>query len=128
MSRALDNEEPPSYQPRQPRESLLEPYQAKIHALLSQDPKLSGVNIYNKIKPEGYQGQLTILRDYLRDIRPQYQPRTVYLRMSYEPGEYGQVDWAEMPGPVLWQSLRLSDGAVPQPLDVSGIQSLQPAV
>lgn len=103
VNRALDNDEPPSYQRRQLRESLLAPYQAKIHALLSQEPKLSGVNIYNNIKAEGYQGQLTILRDYLREIRPQYQPRTVYLRMSYEPGEYGQVDWAEMPGPVLWQ-------------------------
>jgi transposase len=103
VTRALENDEPPRYRRGRTRESLLAPYQAKIHALLSQDPKLSAVRIYNQIEPEGYQGKLTILRDYLREIRPQYKPRAVYLRMSYEPGQYGQVDWAEMPAPVLWQ-------------------------
>ena len=85
------------------QETLLDPYKPKIHALLSEDPKLSAVRIFDKIEPEGYQGQLTILREYLRQVRPEYKLREVYLRMSYQPGQYAQVDWGEMPEPVLWQ-------------------------
>ena len=103
VSKALANDKGPSYKKRKQKESLLEPYKAKIHALLGQDPTLSGVRIYEIIEPEGYQGQMTILRDYLRQVRPEYKLREVYLRMSYEPGQYGQVDWGEMPDPVLWQ-------------------------
>jgi transposase len=102
IKRALAESEPPRYQ-RSPRLSVLEPYKPKIHALLGQDHDLSGVRIFEIIQGEGYQGQVSILRDYLRLVRPDYKPRQVYRRMSYAPGEYGQVDWGEMPQPVLWQ-------------------------
>jgi transposase len=103
VSRALDSDQPPRYKKREMQETLLDPYKPKIHALLSEDPKLSAVRIFDKIEPEGYQGQLTILREYLRQVRPEYKLREVYLRMSYQPGQYAQVDWGEMPDPVLWQ-------------------------
>jgi transposase len=102
VKRALANAEAPSYQ-REGRVSVLDSYKAKIHALLGQDHELSGVRILEIIRGDGYPGQVSILRDYLRQVRPEYKPRAVYLRMSYEPGEYGQVDWGEMPKPVLWQ-------------------------
>lgn len=103
VSRALASDHPPGYKQRASQESLLEPYKPKIHALLSAEPTLSAVRILDKLEPEGYAGQLTILRDYLRQVRPGYKLREVYLRMSYQPGQYGQVDWGEMPDPVLWQ-------------------------
>ena len=102
VTRALENDEPPRYQ-RQSRGSKLDPYKPKIHALLAEDPKLSGVRIYEIIKNEGYPGKRSILGDFLREIRPQYKPEPVYIRMEYQPGEYAQVDWGEMPEPVLWQ-------------------------
>jgi transposase len=102
VKRALAGDEPPSYQ-REGRVSVLEDYKAKIHALLGQDHELSGVRILEIIRGDGYAGQVSILRDYLRQVRPAYKSRAVYLRMSYEPGEYGQVDWGEMPQPGLWQ-------------------------
>lgn len=102
VKRALRGDEPARYQ-REARVSVLEPYKPKIHALLGQDHDLSGVRILEIIQGEGYPGQVSLLRDYLRQVRPEYKPRAVYLRMSYEPGEYGQVDWGEMPKPVLWQ-------------------------
>jgi transposase len=103
VSKALENDEPPRYKKREKKESLVDPYKAKIRALLSQEPTLSAVRIFEIIEPEGYQGKMTILCDYLRQVRPEYKLRDVYLRMSYEPGQYGQVDWGEMPEPVLWQ-------------------------
>lgn len=106
VSKALAQADGPGYKQRAETESLLDPYKPKIHALLSEDPSLSGVRLYEKIEPEGYQGQMTILREYVRQVRPEYKQREVYLRMSYQPGEYAQVDWAEMAEPVLWQGQR----------------------
>ncbi|MBU0512196.1 MAG: IS21 family transposase [Chloroflexi bacterium] len=99
---ALAKDEPPSYH-REVRQSVLEPYKPKIHALLGRDHDLSGVRIFEIIQEEGYTGQVSLLRAYLRRVRPEYRPRAVYQRTSYEAGEYGQVDWGEMPEPVLWQ-------------------------
>jgi transposase len=71
--------------------------------LLAEDPNLTGVRIFEIVKGEGYPGKISILRDFLREIRPQYKPKPVYIRMEYQPGEYGQVDWGEMSDPILWQ-------------------------
>jgi transposase len=81
---------------------MLDPFKPKIHALLAENPKLTGVRILEIIQREGYPGKISILRDFVREIRPQYKPKQVYIRMEYRPGEYGQVDWGEMPDPVLW--------------------------
>jgi transposase len=102
VTRALESDERPVYC-REPCGSILDPYKPKIHALLAENPKLSSVRIWEIIEGEGYPGQITILRDFVREVRPQYKPPPVYIRMEYEPGEYGQVDWGEMPDPVLWQ-------------------------
>ena len=102
VTRALASDEPQRYR-RQKRPSLLDPYKSKIHALLSENHRLSGERVFEIIRAEGYGGKISILREYLRQVRPQYKPREVYLRMIYEPGQYGQVDWGEMPQPVLWQ-------------------------
>jgi len=102
VTRALASDEPARYR-RSKRSSKLDPYQAKIHALLSENPQLSGERIFELIQSDGYPGGISILRDYLRQVRADYKPREVYLRMSYEPGQYGQVDWGELPQPVRWQ-------------------------
>ena len=91
VERVLSSDQPSRYKKRVTREILLDPYKPKIHALLSEDPQLSAVRIFDKIEPEGYQGHLTIMRDYLRQVRPEYKLREVYLRMSYQPGQYAQV-------------------------------------
>jgi transposase len=102
VTRALAFEEPPQYE-RKARASILDPYKPKIHALLAENPRLRGVRIFEIIAEEGYPGQISILRVFLREVRPLYNPRPVYIRMDYQPGQYGQVDWGEMPDPVLWQ-------------------------
>lgn len=102
VTRALAANEPPKYE-REPRGSILDPYEPKIHALLARDPSLTGVRILEIIQGEGYPGKISILRDLLGEIRPQYKLPPVYIRMEYHPAEYGQIDWGEMPDPVLWQ-------------------------
>jgi transposase len=100
VKRALAGDEPPGYQ-REGRVSVLEDYKAKIQALLGQDHELSGCASGDH-RGDGYAGQVSILRDYLRQVRPEYKPRAVYLRMSYEPGGMGRWTGGDAK-PVLWQ-------------------------
>jgi IS30 family transposase len=49
VSRALESDEPPKYE-RESRGSILDPYKPKIHALLADDPNLTGVRILEIIQ------------------------------------------------------------------------------
>jgi transposase len=102
VTRALASPGPPSYQ-RASRGSILDPYKPKIHALLAAHPDLTGVRLFEILDDEGYGGKISTLRGFVRQVRPQYKPSPVYIRMEYRPGEYAQVDWGKMPDPVLWQ-------------------------
>jgi len=77
--------------PRPPkRSSLLDPFKGRITRLLDTHP-YSGQQIFQRLREEGYGGGITILRDYVRRIRPPKLP--VYLKLHFAPGECAQVDW-----------------------------------
>jgi transposase len=88
VRRALKEETPPVPLTRE-RSSQLDPFKEKIASLLKEYPTLSAVRIREEI-PE-YQGGMTILKDYVRTIRPRKQE--AFLRIETEPGEEGQIDW-----------------------------------
>jgi transposase len=100
VTAAIEAEQPPKYE-REPRGSKLEPYKPIIQALLKETPDLTAVRIQEILEGEGYTGKLTILKDYVHQVRPQFKPLQAFVRMTYAPGEYGQIDWAEMPERVL---------------------------
>ena len=54
------------------RASRLDPYKAKIDALLAKYPELSAVRIHEEIArgPDGYTGSVITVRRYVRSIRP----------------------------------------------------------
>jgi transposase len=94
VAAALQLDQPPGREVSQ-RTSLLDPYKAKIDALLAKAPDLSAVRIREEIArgPEGYQGSAIVVRRYLRTIRP---PRgRVYQEVHYEPAQAMQIDWGE---------------------------------
>ena len=71
VAQALELEQPPAC--RVPsRGSLLDPYKAKIDALLAKYPELSAVRIHEEIArgPDGYTGSAITVRRYVRSIRP----------------------------------------------------------
>ena len=77
--------------PRPPRRSsLLDPFKGRITRLLDSHPS-SGQQIFQRLREEGYGGGITVLRDYVRLIRPPKLP--VYLKLHFDPGECAQVDW-----------------------------------
>jgi transposase len=85
----------PAARPRAPRASLLDPYKARINALVEKCPELSAVRIREEIArgPDGYQGSTILVRRYLRTIRP--ARGRIYQEVHYEPAQAMQVDWGE---------------------------------
>jgi transposase len=73
-----------------PRTSILDPFKGRITRLLDTHP-YSAQQIFQRLREEGYCGGITILRDYVRRIRPPKQP--VYLKLHFAPGECAQIDW-----------------------------------
>ena len=77
------------------RASLLDPYKAKINALVAKYPDLSAVRIHEEVArgPDGYTGSTILIRRYLRTIRP--VRGRIYQEVHYEPAQAMQVDWGE---------------------------------
>lgn len=94
VAAALQLDQPPTVK-NAPRASLLDPYRARIDSLLAKSPELSAVRIREEIArgPDGYTGGTSILRRYLRQIRP--ARGRVYQEAHYEPAQAMQVDWGE---------------------------------
>jgi transposase len=100
VRRALRAATAPKYE-RPPGPSKLDPFKDEIHRLLREDPRLPGQRIRELIAPLGYAGGKTILDDYLRELRPLFDPPRTFQRTVYRPGEICQFDlWepgAEVP-------------------------------
>ena len=83
----------PRFRPRQSRAraSKLDPHKATIRRWLEAH-RYSAQQIFQRLREEeGYTGGISILKDYVRQVRP---PRTpAFLTLSFAPGECAQVDW-----------------------------------
>ncbi len=95
VARALSLEQPPSQAMAAKRVSKLEAFKPQIDELIARYPMLSAVRVLEEIRrgDHGYAGGVTLVRDYLRSIRP--ARGRVYQEVAYEPGEALQVDWGE---------------------------------
>ena len=72
------------------RSSKLDPFKGDIVRLLAQHD-YSAQQIFQQLKERGYPGRYTILRAFVRQVRP--QPRPAFLTLHFEPGQCAQVDW-----------------------------------
>jgi transposase len=80
------------YRQRTPsqRASKLDPYKDRIIRWLEHHP-YSAQQIFQRLREEGFDGGCTIVKDYVRNVRP--PKKTAYLKLSFAPGECAQVDW-----------------------------------
>jgi transposase len=94
VAQALEWEQPPARSDSS-RVSLLDPYKAKIDALLARYPELSAVRVHEEIArgPDGYTGSVITVRRHVRSIRP--ARGRVYQEVHHEPAQAMQVDWGE---------------------------------
>lgn len=75
-----------------PRCSKLDPFKSRVVRLLESHP-YSATQVFQRLREEGYGGGFSILKDYVRKLRPVRKP--AFLTLSFEPGECAQVDWGE---------------------------------
>jgi len=74
------------------RKSKLDPYKAKI-AYLVKEKDLSAVRVLEEINELGYDGGYSILKNYIRVIRPKTKKRP-RPPIDHPPGHEAQMDWS----------------------------------
>lgn len=76
------------------RESILDPYLPQLREWLTDTPELKAPGILERLRPLGYTGGVSILRDCMRRLRPHKDPEA-FLKLDFAPGAALQVDWAD---------------------------------
>lgn len=61
---------------------------------------LSAPRILRELRPLGYTGSLTILKDFLRSLGPRKRARKAFRRFETKPAEEGQADWSPYRVPI----------------------------
>jgi transposase len=74
------------------RSSRLDPFKERIVSLLERHP-YSAQQIFQRLREDGYAGGPTIVKDYVRRVRP--VRREAFLKLSFAAGECAQLDWGE---------------------------------
>ena len=75
-----------------PRASKLDAFQGQIVRWLAVHP-YSATQIFLRLRESGYAGGITIVRDYVHQVRPPRSP--AFLTLAFAPGECAQVDWGQ---------------------------------
>lgn len=83
--------DPNPQRPTVARPSKLDPFRDQIRELLEKDREVSATVILQRLKAQGFEGEVSILRDYLRRVRP--KPKEAFIRFESRPGEQFQLDW-----------------------------------
>ncbi len=84
----------PEPQKRPTRSSKLDPYKPYILEKLNEGPYTSA-RLFREIQEMGYDGGKTIVKDFVRKVRPKLGVPAV-LRYETKPGVQAQVDWGEL--------------------------------
>ncbi len=92
VSRLLALESPPTYV-RQSTSSKLDPFRDQVTAMLDVDPKVAATVILERLRAEGFDGGITIVKDLVAELRPAFIAARAFQRTTYLPGELGQWDW-----------------------------------
>jgi len=77
---------------RVPRSSKLDPFKGRIVGWLDAHP-LTVQQVFQRLRDAGYDGGISIVKDYVHTIRP--RAREAFLTLAFAPGELAQVDWGE---------------------------------
>lgn len=80
------------------RPSKLDPFRARIEAMLLQYPDITSQRVFEKLRDEeGYAGAYTIVKDLLRKIRKPPPPKPSLETPPREPGDMAECDWSPYP-------------------------------
>jgi len=76
------------------RDSILDPFVPQIRKWLEETPELKTPTVLERLRPLGYTGGISILRDCVRRSRPRKDPEA-FLKLDFAPASALQVDWAD---------------------------------
>ena len=71
----------------------LDPYRDHIKELINEFPRIKALVVLRQIKERGFEGEITIVRAYLRELRRTSIYKEPFIRFESDPGEQMQVDW-----------------------------------
>jgi len=83
----------PKPKPRKKRASQLDPFRDKIDEMLADCPTIKATVVWQRLKEQGFTGEITIVRDLLRKLRGKQRHPEPFSRFESEPGRQMQVDW-----------------------------------
>ena len=83
----------PKSKKRAKKASKLDEYEEYIITKLHEGPYTAS-RLYREIQEMGFDGKYTIVKDFIRKVRPEYRVPAV-LRYETKPGVQSQVDWSE---------------------------------
>lgn len=86
----------PKPKPTEPyqRPSKLDPFKPFIDAILEKNPGYNRELLIERLMKQGYQGKISILRDYAAAVQKRVELQAV-IRFETEMGRQAQVDWKE---------------------------------
>ncbi len=93
VKKYLDLTTIPEPKQRAKKESKLDEFKEYIVKKLHEGP-FTAVRLFREIQERGFTGKCTIVRDFVRKVRPEYGVQAV-LRYETKPGIQSQVDWSE---------------------------------
>ncbi|MGC5015128.1 IS21 family transposase [Streptosporangium sp. DT93] len=88
VKRALAADSPPKYE-RPSKGSIVDAAEPQIRSLLAEFPTMPATVIAERI---GWERSLTVLKDRIRVLRPQFKPVDPASRTTYQAGELAQCD------------------------------------
>jgi len=80
--------------PKKKRQSKLDPYKEFIAELLGKYSNITGQRIYEHLREKGFEGEITIVRDYLKSIR-EVGSKTPVRLVETDPGQRAAHDWSD---------------------------------
>jgi transposase len=89
----LNEKEPQNYQRSITQPGKLEPFKSYIRQRM-EEGCLNAVVLFDELKAKGYTGQLTLLRNFMRPLRPVVVAKATE-RFETPPGKQAQVDWGQ---------------------------------
>ena len=91
VKKYLNNPQVPAK--RRKRASKLDAYRELIDQLLEQEPEVKAPVVLQRLQQQGFDGKITIVRDFLLKLRGQKIYRTPYIRFESPPAKQMQIDW-----------------------------------
>lgn len=86
----------PEAVPRPKRSSMLDPHKVQIQRWIQEDHLYNCETMLERLREQGYTGNGTILREYVRPFRPRNVGHQPVIRYETKPGEQMQYDWGEV--------------------------------